>query len=144
MSAHPPIVVRTALVSDVAPCARLFAAGQQEIEPKMPCWSAEEFPDQIAGEDILVAVAGQQTVGFVTVWRPDAFVHFLHTALPWRRRGVGRHLLAAARAEVGRPLELKCLVGNRLALAFYQRLGWRRVGAEDGSATPYVRLRQPR
>jgi ribosomal protein S18 acetylase RimI-like enzyme len=144
MSARSPIVVRTALVADVAPCALLFAAGQQEIEPRTPCWSADEFPEQVAGEDILVAVAGQQTVGFVTVWRPDAFVHFLHIALPWRRRGVGSRLLAAARAEVGRPLELKCLVGNRLALAFYQRLGWRRVGAEDGSATPYVRLRQSR
>lgn len=138
------VVVRTALVTDVAACARLFALGQQEIEPREPPWREAEFGAQVAGEDILVAADGNQVVGFLSLWRPDAFVHFLHVDRSWRRRGIGKRLLAAARSEVRRPLELKCLVANRAALRFYQGLGWQPTGTAEGTAAPYVRLRQRR
>jgi ribosomal protein S18 acetylase RimI-like enzyme len=138
------VTIRTALVADVSPCAKLFASGQQEIEPRTPPWAEAEFEGQVTGEDILVAAADGRVAGFLSLWRPDAFVHFLHVARPWRRRGIGERLLAAARREVGRPLELKCLVANRAALAFYHRLGWTAVGSAEGSTAPYVRLRQPR
>jgi ribosomal protein S18 acetylase RimI-like enzyme len=138
------VTIRTALVSDVAACARLFALGQQEIDPKSPPWHESEFSDQVAGEDILVAASGIQVVGFLSLWRPDAFVHFLHVAKPWRRRGVGERLLATARREVLRPLELKCLISNRAALSFYRCLGWQPTGTAHGVTVPYARLRQPR
>lgn len=134
--------IRTALVSDVAGCARLFAAGQQEIDPRSPPWSEASFAEEVEGEEILVAAADGKVVGFVSLWRPDGFVHFLHVAPAWRRRGLGRRLLARARIEAGRPLELKCLTANRAALAFYRRLGWRAVGGADGGATPFLRLRE--
>lgn len=144
MSVEDTVTIRTALVSDVAACARLFALGQQEIEPRSPPWREFEFSEQVLGEDILVAASEVQVVGFLSLWRPDAFVHFLHVARPWRRRGVGERLLAAARREVPRPLELKCLISNRAALSFYRHLGWQPAGAADGVAVPYARLRQPR
>jgi ribosomal protein S18 acetylase RimI-like enzyme len=137
------MVIRTALVTDVAACARLFASGQQEIEPKVPPWRETEFGEQVSGEDLLVAASGSEVVGFLSLWRPDAFVHFLHVARTWRRRGVGKRLLLAARNEVRRPLELKCLAANRAALTFYRHLGWRPTGTAEGTAAPYVRLRQP-
>ena len=125
------------------PVAALFAGAQQEIEPRVPPWRASDFAEQVDGEELLVAHAGPEVVGFLSLWRPDAFVHFLHVAPAWRRRGVGRRLLAAARAEIDRPLELKCLTGNARALAFYRRLGWRAVKRERDPPAPYVRLRQP-
>jgi ribosomal protein S18 acetylase RimI-like enzyme len=137
------VAIRTALVTDVAACARLFALGQQEIEPRTPPWREAEFSEQVADEEILVAASGGEVVGFLSLWRPEAFVHFLHVARAWRRRGVGERLLAAARAEVRRPLELKCLLANRAALGFYRRLGWEPTGTAAGVAVPYVRLRQP-
>ncbi len=91
-----------------------------------------------------MAGAGPVVAGFLSLWRPDAFVHYLHVAQDWRRCGLGRMLLTAARAEVGRPLELKCLTGNRRALVFYRHLGWRAVNGEVTPPAPYVRLRQPR
>ncbi|MGD9508369.1 MAG: GNAT family N-acetyltransferase [Geminicoccaceae bacterium] len=144
MTAGNALVIRTALVADVAACARLFAAGQQEIEPRAPPWRETEFGEQVTGEEILVAACGSEVVGFLSLWRPEAFVHFLHVTTSWRRRGVGRRLLCAARDEVRRPLELKCLAANRAALSFYRHLGWQPTGTAEGTAAPYVRLRQPR
>lgn len=144
MTAAGAVVIRTALVTDVGACARLFALGQQEIEPRIPPWREAEFDEQVTGEDILAAASGNQVVGFLSLWRPDAFVHFLHVDKSWRRRGIGERLLAAARGEVRRPLELKCLVTNRTAQSFYRRLGWQPTSTAEGTAAPFVRLRQPR
>ena len=143
MSVQPSVTVRTALIDDVPGCARLFAAGQQEIEPRIPPWHPDEFLAQTAGEMILVAAAGRQVAGFLSLSRHDAFVHFLHVGAAWRRQGIGRKLLASARAEVARPLQLKCLVSNRRALAFYHRLGWRPVRSVADAAAPFIRLGQP-
>jgi ribosomal protein S18 acetylase RimI-like enzyme len=143
VSAIAPFQVRTALRDDLAPCGRLFAVAQQEIEPRVPPWRPGDFAEQVRGEELLVAHSAGEVVGFLSLWRPDAFVHFLHVAPTWRRRGVGRRLLEAARAETDRPLELKCLTGNARALAFYRRLGWLAVNRSDDPPAPYVRLRQP-
>ena len=143
MSGRPPFGVRTALTADVAPCAALWARAQQEIEPRVPPWRASDFEDEVNGEELFVAHAGPEVVGLLSLWRAEAFVHFLHVAPAWRRRGVGRQLLAAARAEVDRPLELKCLTDNGRALAFYQRLGWIALKRDLDPPAPYVRLRQP-
>lgn len=142
MSPTPPIVVRTALRGDLAPCAAVFAVCQQEIEPRDPPWRPAEFADAIADEELLVAAAGTEVVGFLSWSRAEAFVHYLHVAPSWRRHGIGRRLLATARAERRRPLELKCLAGNRPALAFYRHLGWSVVSQSVDPPAPYLRLRQ--
>ena len=142
MTASPGFAVRTALRSDLEPCARLFAAVQQEIEPRAPPWRPAELAELVRGEDLFVADAAAEVVGFLSLSRAEAFVHFLHVAPAWRRHGVGRRLLQAAGADVRRPLELKCLAGNARALAFYRRLGWRIVNQSPDPPAPYVRLRQ--
>lgn len=142
MSAGQPVCVRTALRSDLAPCAAMWAQGQQEIEPRVPAWRAGDFTAETEGEELFVAAAGGTVAGFLTLWRAEAFVHFLHVAPAWRRQGVGRLLLATTQAEVARPLELKCLAGNAGALRFYQRLGWRPVKQSVDPPAPYLRLRR--
>lgn len=143
MNGRPPFSVRTALKADLEACADMWARAQQEIEPRVPPWRAGDFAEQVRGEELFAAHAGNEIAGCLSLWRSDAFVHFLHVAPAWRRRGVGRRLLATARAEVNRPLELKCLAGNARALAFYQRLGWRAVNSSLDPPAPYIRLRQP-
>lgn len=142
MSTGRPVRVRTALRSDLAPCAAIWAHGQQEIEPRVPAWRARDFTAETEGEELFVADVGGTVAGLLTLWRAEAFVHFLHVASASRRRGVGRLLLATAQAEVARPLELKCLTGNAGALRFYQRLGWQTVKQGADPPAPYLRLRR--
>ena len=128
--------------ADLAACAAIFAAGQQEIAPSCPPWPASAFTDAVAGEEILVAECHEGVAGFLTLWRRDRFVHFLHVASAWRGRGIGRRLLTEARSRVAGPLELKCLPGNAAALGFYRRLGWVQVERRLDPSAGFIRLRQ--
>ncbi len=134
--------------AELAACAGLYEAGQREIMPDDPpqAWSRAGFADATTGEDVFVALGPSgEVVGFVSLWRPEPFVHFLHVARDWRGRGVGRALLDHALATVpAGPVDLKCLSDNRPALAFYRRLGWVQVGSDPGSRPHYVRLRLTR
>ncbi len=137
--------------AELAACAGLYEAGQREIMPDDPpqAWSRAGFADATTGEDVFVALApsgDDGVVGFVSLWRPEPFVHFLHVARDWRGRGVGRVLLdhALATLPTGGTVDLKCLPDNSPALAFYRRLGWVQVGADSGARPHYVRLRLAR
>jgi GNAT superfamily N-acetyltransferase len=69
-------------------------------------------------------------LGFIAL--RDGFVHALYVAADARRRGIGRQLLAAARAEAA-ALTLWTFQANREARAFYAREGFVEVEAGDGS-----------
>ena len=143
----PAIDVRPALAADLAACAALYEAGQREIHPDRDpgAWSPAGFAAATAGEEVSVAtLPAGEVVGFVSLWRPEPFVHFLHVARDWRRRGVGEALLRHALTTVTGTVDLKCLPGNRGALAFYRRLGWTEVERDITDGLPHVRLRSPR
>lgn len=125
-------------------CAEIFAAGQREILPEEAAkWTAAYFPEAIAGEQLIVAsAAGGVVAGFLSLWPADRFVHFLHVRSTWRGHGVGRMLLEHASRQVNGPLELKCLLTNTAALAFYRHLGWVEVERVIMAPLPFVRLRQ--
>ena len=146
---HERLTILPATIpGDLDACAEIYAAGQREIFPGQPgSWTRDRFAEATAGEEISVAVAddagGRAVVGFLSLWRPDAFVHFLHVRADHRRRGVGRALLRSALATLDAPAELKCALENRAALAFYTRLGWVETGREVTGPEPFVRLRSP-
>lgn len=137
--------IRDAETADLDACARIFAAGQQEILPEAPAtWSPADFAAAVDGEHLIVAVAGDgEVAGFLSLFRPERFVHFLHVRRDRRGLGIGRLLLAHARHSAEGPLELKCLLDNTRALAFYRLLGWTEIEREPAAAPPFVRLRQP-
>ena len=80
-------------------------------------------------------------LGFLA--RRDHFIHALYLAPEARRRGLGRRLLRAAKAESG-DLTLWCFQSNGPARAFYASEGFREVEFGDGSGNdeglPDVRL----
>jgi ribosomal protein S18 acetylase RimI-like enzyme len=99
------------------------------------------FSEQTSGEEIFVALIDGAVAGFVSVWRPEPFVHFLVVGETHRRCGVGSALLNHAVAVLGTPIDLKCEIHNRAVCAFYEQRGWREVERiEDGQA-PYIRYR---
>jgi ribosomal protein S18 acetylase RimI-like enzyme len=143
-SGRPPRL-RPARAADLPALALLYEAGQRQIHPgRAEAWAAGGFADAVAGEEITVAAIEGEVVGFLSLWRPERFVHFLHVRADRRGRSIGSRLLQHARAGVGGPLQLKCAPHNRAALAFYIRLGWLEVERALLGHAPYVRLRSPR
>ena len=86
----------------------------------------------IEGETILVAVHGDEPIGFVSWWPPGDFIHHLFVLPAYQGAGIGRELLAECLQRIGRPAQLKCLCRNESALAFYQRHGWKVEDRETG------------
>ena len=122
---HTPAVLATGRVScaaahcrphgaraDVAPCARLFAAGQQEIEPRTPCWSADEFAGAGRGRGASWSPWPGNEVSRASVSCGGRTPSSISSTS--RRRGVGAASAAACLRRRGPrsdgPLELKCLV----------------------------------
>jgi ribosomal protein S18 acetylase RimI-like enzyme len=127
-----PFRIRPATDDDRLPLAVLFAAVAEErdgiaseppvdVERRAARWS-------LAG--LLVAVAGSEPVGFVHV---DASRHGfgeigMAVARPWRGRGVGTALMAAAaewaRAEGLHKLSLSVFAHNAAAIGLYRKAGY--------------------
>lgn len=92
------------------------------------------------GHTILVAQAEGRLAGFGAAGPPshDAFqgraeVKFLYVDRAFKRQGIGRILLGALATEMmsfgQRAMALGVVVGNDPAIAFYESMGGRRVGA---------------
>jgi GNAT superfamily N-acetyltransferase len=91
----------------------------------------EDFEAHIIGEQIHVAMYGAVIAGFISVWAIDSFIHHLYVEPAYRAEGIGKALLSVAIANYPKPLTLKCLVKNELAINFYKKQGWEVI--ESGS-----------
>ncbi len=103
--------------------------------------SRSSFAARTSGEALFVALTGDVVVGFVSVWRPEPFIHFLVVEASVRRRGVGSALLVYAVDVLGTPVDLKCELHNLTAQMFYERHGWREVNRVETGDAPYIRYR---
>jgi GNAT superfamily N-acetyltransferase len=102
-----------------------------------------DFDAVTQGETILVAVSAGAAIGFVAWWPPDNFIHSLFVAPAHTGKGVGKSLLTACLAQIGRPATLKCLRENKKALGFYRAQGWTVSGAGETSEGAYLLLAFP-
>jgi ribosomal-protein-alanine N-acetyltransferase len=94
---------------------------------------------QRAGAIVLVAEAADKLAGFVIVqWERGrlAYVVTLDVAPGYRRMGLARALMSAAEQEALRSgaerVGLHVFAGNDAAVAFYERLGFEKVGVDAG------------
>ncbi|MBB3261857.1 GNAT superfamily N-acetyltransferase [Paraburkholderia bannensis] len=96
-----------------------------------------DFDTQTQGEDVLVALeAGTDLTGFISIWRPDRFIHHLFVLPSRQRQGIGPALLRALPNWRVERYRLKCLTRNAAALAFYRAQGFTPIDAgvsEDGA-----------
>jgi GNAT superfamily N-acetyltransferase len=99
------------------------------------------FERDTEGEELFVAVGSDdEPEGFVSVWRPDAFIHHLYVRRESRRKGVGLMLLKSLEAWLPLPWKLKCLRANAGALAFYFSQDWKEIESGDGNEGPFAVL----
>ena len=112
----------------------------QECFPPGIAYSRSElraFLSQKAAETI-VAERDGRVVAFVLGWRrsnTEGHVITLDVAVSARRQGLGRQLLVELerrfRAVGVKRVQLETAVTNRTAIAFYERLGYRKVAHLD-------------
>ncbi|WDI41799.1 GNAT family N-acetyltransferase [Bremerella sp. P1] len=80
------------------------------------------------GERVYVAVSQEgYLVGTLTVWQPEAFIHFLFVDSQYQGQGIGTQLLESLAPWLPFPWKLKCLATNHRALEFYRRRGWKKL-----------------
>lgn len=88
-------------------------------------YKLNDFYDETKGEKIFVAYIDKKTVGFISIWEKDAFIHHLYIKKEYRGIGVGKKLIKVAKENLRSALKLKCLEKNVLALKFYKKNGWK-------------------
>lgn len=130
--------IRPLETNDWPSICRIYAEVRKRQFPWISASQIDENDLQLhaAGEDILVAEKNGEIVGFISVWRPESFVHHLFVQTDDQRQGIGGDLLDAAVARYPLPLRLKCVAANGPAVAFYRKKGWREVSrdfSEDGA-----------
>ncbi|HEY0832384.1 MAG TPA: GNAT family N-acetyltransferase [Azospirillum sp.] len=139
------IVTRHATAGDAPRCARIFLDGRRRAFPWQPAerFGLDDYYDCVEDETVLVAEVDGTVVGFVSIDRPQRFVHTLFIDPDWQSRGIGTALLREALASLNGPAELTCSARNAAARAFYEHNGWVPVDGAEAADTPHVVYRMP-
>jgi ribosomal protein S18 acetylase RimI-like enzyme len=82
------------------------------------------FDRDSKGEQIWVAKNAGEIVGFISIWKPECFIHNLFVSPHHLRNGVGSTLLDFSKQHYS-VLSLKCLIENKNAVDFYQSQGFK-------------------
>jgi GNAT superfamily N-acetyltransferase len=140
--------VRAARPSDDEALAEIFRASRLEAFHwcETEDFFLSDFADQTQGEVIHVAERLNGTpVGFISVWESESFIHHLFVDPRFHRQGIGKLLLKSLEAWLPFPHQLKCLVANQKASAFYEAMGWREIerGSDPFGAYLLMSLDQP-
>lgn len=100
----------------VACCGR---AGRSKVSGVCEAGTGEETSEKTGKE-----IGGTEIAGFLSVWKPGRFIHFLFVAKEYRGQGIGSQFTAYAAKKYGYPLSLRCRETNVPALQFYRADGW--------------------
>lgn len=137
--------MRPYVLGDAAVCAKIFDAAWHAGHSYAPRpLDQGVFERETCRERVLVAEdAARRVIGFVSVYEPGSFVHYLYVDPALQGRGIGRTLLGHAVTLAGGTASLKCQARNHGAIAFYRRLGW--TAGEEGEAEtgPWIRMDSP-
>lgn len=97
-----------------------------------------DFEEQTKDEYILVALADERVIGFVSVWAADNFIHHLYVDEQFQNQNVGTQLLKAVYDKFGLPISLKCEENNSKAICFYRRKGFMEKGNGQSEIGTYI------
>jgi ribosomal protein S18 acetylase RimI-like enzyme len=146
------IIYRTASEADFDTLARLWLESWQSTGLAVTRFATEEGNRKRIslevrnGWKVTLALAGQQLVGFLATEPAVSVLDQLFIAPDMKRKGIGKALLARAKAEMPDGFTLRTAVENFDACAFYERCGLERVRTEIhptlGHAVAIYRWRQ--
>ncbi|AJJ65092.1 GNAT family N-acetyltransferase [Yersinia aldovae] len=98
----------------------------------------EDFDRVTLGESILVAIDGDQHLGFASIFMAESFLHNLFVEPTAQHHGTGKALLRAAQTLFTSHGALKCLEKNQRALGFYQKQGWVAIATGTSNDGDYI------
>lgn len=123
--ALPDVVLRPAVDADGQRCAEIFLTARiTAFGGSRPPFDLEDYWRAVEGDEVWVAEAAGEVVGFVSACRRENQIRNLFIDPRWQHRGIGSYLLARMRARLDGPARLLCRAGNGAARAFYERNGW--------------------
>ncbi|MEI6560172.1 MAG: GNAT family N-acetyltransferase [Rhodospirillaceae bacterium] len=135
------VILRPAEAADSPRCADIFLAGRRAACPGRPPdrFRLQDYYASVVGEEVWVAEAGGDVVGFISAALPDNVIQNLFVDAGWRNRGIGRDLLNCALSHLGRVVHLRCSARNHAARGFYRRNGWVEIESEANGDTVLYR-----
>lgn len=96
------------------------------------------FDTDTVDEYTLVAYVDNEIAGFVSIYKPDNFIHHLYVQQDYQNQGVGKLLLDEMLAKMDNRASLKCLIANIHAIDFYTRYGFKQKKKGISSEGIYV------
>ncbi|MDJ1495332.1 GNAT family N-acetyltransferase [Cytophagaceae bacterium DM2B3-1] len=140
------IKIREKQQKDMAELRTLFLEVRQQtfLWRDTSVFTLLNFDKETEEEYILVALAENKVVGFISVWLADNFIHHLYVDNTYHNLGIGTQLLDTIINKVGLPVGLKCIEKNRTAMAFYTKRGFTEKvrGLSDNEVYIFLELRQ--
>jgi ribosomal protein S18 acetylase RimI-like enzyme len=130
------ITYRAATEADFDAVARLWLESWQSTGLAITRFATEEgnrkrIALEVAnGWKITVALADQRIVGFLAIKPAASLLDQLFVASDMKDKGIGKALLATAKAEMPNGFTLHTAAENSAARAFYERFGLVRVRTE--------------
>lgn len=121
------LVLRAMRPEDSDAVARIYLESRQHHFPWVKHPRLADFLADSRGERVMVAIFGNEIVGFASLSEWDHFLHLLFVKEGWQGYGIGARLLEWARQAVTEPLELKVVLANVGAQRFYDREGFVRI-----------------
>lgn len=97
----------------------------------------DDFDQQTVDEHIIVAEEGGHIAGFASLYLPENFLHHLFVHPDYFGRQIGGLLLNASIDLMTKPIRLKCVSANSIALSFYEQHGWVRIVEEEKHGDRY-------
>ncbi|HDL7749750.1 TPA: GNAT family N-acetyltransferase [Yersinia enterocolitica] len=98
----------------------------------------EDFDRSTLGETILVAIDGDDHLGFASIFMAESFLHNLFVDPKAQHLGVGKALLLAAQQLFTSHGSLKCLAKNQQAMAFYRKQNWVAISSGKSNDGDYI------
>jgi GNAT superfamily N-acetyltransferase len=125
------VIIREACKADRDRIAQIFMdCRRRDFSWLRPgAMSLDDFDDALGNERQFVAITAERTMcGFLSLWEPVCFIHYLFVHPEYQGFHVGNRLVEHLFSVYQRPYRLKCLDMNRRALKYYRREGWVEVG----------------
>ncbi|GKT03812.1 GNAT family N-acetyltransferase [Furfurilactobacillus sp. WILCCON 0119] len=138
------ITIRPATVADYPRLEQIYLVARQRAFPWVHQPRLTDFDRDSRGELILVAELNQQVVGFTSFYRLASFIHLLFVDPAFHHQHVGTALIGGLRTIATEPLQLKVVIQNEAARAFYAHHHFRETKRDVLATPPNITLEDTR